>query len=118
LHDKLLSLTTIIYHHEKVFYHFSPCFGYHTNLYAQNEWKHEIGISYGLGTFTDVNSSYLSGIFSGKQTSYIGSFGIDYFYRPKSALGVGMVGTFSTCKWNDSDKARTKYFSTSASCPQ
>ena len=37
------------------------------NLYAQNEWKHEIGISYGLGTFTDVNSSYLSGIFSGKQ---------------------------------------------------
>lgn len=81
------------------------------NLYAQNEWKHEIGISYGLGTFTDVNSSYLSGIFSGKQTSYIGSFGIEYFYRPKSALGVGLVGTFSTCKWNDSDKARTKYFS-------
>ena len=45
------------------------------NLYAQNEWEHEIAISYGLGTFTDVNSSYLSGI------------------------------------WNDSDKARTKYFS-------
>ncbi len=77
---------------------------------AQDEWKHEIGISYGVGAFTDVNSSYLSGIFSGKQTSYIGPFGVEYFYRPKSRLGVGVLGTFSTCKWNDNDKERTKYF--------
>lgn len=81
------------------------------NLSAQNEWRHEIGISYGVGALTDVSSSYLSGIFSGKQTNYIGAFGAEYFYRPKSALGVGLVGTFSTCKWNDSDKARTKYLS-------
>ena len=81
------------------------------NLSAQNYWKNEIGISYGFGALTDISSSYLKGIFSGKQTNYIGAFGAEYFYRPKSALGVGVVGTFSTCKWNDSDKARTKYIS-------
>ncbi|MBP3738066.1 MAG: hypothetical protein J6I72_03320 [Muribaculaceae bacterium] len=81
------------------------------NLSAQNEWKNEISISYGPGTFTDLSSSYLKGIFSGKQTNYIGAFGVEYFHRPKTALGVGLVGTFSTCKWNDSDKARTKYLS-------
>lgn len=81
------------------------------NLSAQNYWKNEIGISYGFGALTDVSSSYLKGIFSGKQTNYIGAFGAEYFYRPKSALGVGVVGTFSTCKWNEIDKARTKYFS-------
>ena len=81
------------------------------NLSAQNYWKNEIGISYGFGALTDVSSSYLKGIFSGKQTNYIGAFGAEYFYRPKPALGVGVVGTFSTCKWNDNDKARTKYIS-------
>ena len=81
------------------------------NLSAQNDWKNEISISYGFGAFTDLSSSYLSGIFSGKQTNYIGAFGVEYFHRPKSALGVGVVGTFSTCKWNDSNNARTKYFS-------
>ena len=81
------------------------------NLSAQNYWKNEIGISYGFGALTDISSSYLKGIFSGKQTNYIGAFGAEYFYRPKSALGVGLVGTFSTCKWNEIDKASTKYFS-------
>ena len=81
------------------------------NIHAQNEWKHEIGVSYGVGAFTDINSSYIDGIFTGKQTKYIGAFGAEYFYRPKSALGVGIVGTFGTCKWAGSDKARTKYFS-------
>ena len=70
------------------------------NLSAQDDWKHELSISYGFGAFTDLSSSYLKGIFSGgKQTNYIGPFGIEYFYRTKSALGVGVVGTFSTCKW-------------------
>lgn len=81
------------------------------NLSAQDDWKHELSISYGFGAFTDLSSSYLKGIFTGKQTNYIGPFGIEYFYRTKSALGVGLIGTFSTCKWNDSDKARTKYMS-------
>lgn len=82
------------------------------NLSAQDDWKHELSISYGFGAFTDLSSSYLKGIFSGgKQTNYIGPFGIEYFYRTKSALGVGVVGTFSTCKWNENNKARTKYMS-------
>ena len=51
------------------------------NLSAQNYWKNEIGISYGFGALTDVSSSYLKGIFSGKQTNYIGAFGAEYFYR-------------------------------------
>lgn len=76
---------------------------------AQNEWKNEIAISYGPGAFTDLNSSFFNGFFTGKQTNYIGAFGAEYFYRPKSALGVGLVGTFSTCKWSDSKKARTNY---------
>jgi len=79
------------------------------SINAQNEWKNEISVSYGVGAFTDLSSSYLKGIFSGKQTSYVGPFGVEYFHRPKSKLGVGLLGTFSTCKWNDSDKARTKY---------
>lgn len=79
------------------------------NISAQNEWKHEVAISYGPGAFTDLNSSFFHGFFTGKQSSYIGAFGAEYFYRPKSALGVGLVGTFSTCKWSDSDKARTSY---------
>lgn len=77
---------------------------------AQNEWKNEIAISYGFGSFTDMNSSYLGGIFTGKQTSYIGAFGVEYFRRPLPALGVGFVGTFSTCKWSDNSNARSKYF--------
>lgn len=81
------------------------------NLNAQDEWRNEVSISYGFGALTDVSSSYLDGIFSGKQTSYIGAFGAEYFYRPKSAWGVGLVGTFSACKWNDNDKARTNYLS-------
>ena len=80
-------------------------------LNAQSEWRNEISISYGVGAFTDLSSSYLDGIFPGKQTSYIGALGAEYFYRPKSRLGVGLVGTFSTCKWNENDKARTKYMS-------
>ncbi len=78
---------------------------------AQNEWKNEIAISYGFGSFSDMNTSYLGGIFSGKQTSYIGAFGVEYFRRPMPALGVGFVGTFSTCKWSDNTKARSKYIS-------
>ena len=78
---------------------------------AQDDWKNEVGISYGLGSFTDLSSSYLSGIYTGKQTSYIGAFGIEYFYRLKSALGVGLVGTYGTCKWSDNDNARSHYIS-------
>lgn len=82
------------------------------NLSAQNDWKHEISISYGFGAYTDLSSSYLKGIFSGgKQTNYIGPFGVEYFYHTNSGLGVGVVGTFSTCKWNESSSARTKYMS-------
>ena len=42
------------------------------SINAQNEWKNEISISYGVGAFTDLSSSYLKGIFSGKQTIYVG----------------------------------------------
>lgn len=97
---------------KKFFILFVFAFAATMSLSAQNEWKNEIAISYGPGAFTDVSSSYLKGIFSGgKQTNYIGAFGIEYFHRLKSALGVGVVGTFSTCKWREEDKARTKYFS-------
>ena len=81
------------------------------NLSAQDDWDHEIAISYGIGAFTDLSSSYLKGIFIGDQTHYVGPFGVEYFYRPTSPLGVGLVGTFSTCKWNDTENSRTKYFS-------
>ncbi|MBO5539926.1 MAG: hypothetical protein J5980_03155 [Muribaculaceae bacterium] len=82
------------------------------NINAQDGWKHEIGITYGFGAFTDLNSSYLDGMLFGKQTNYIGAFGAEYFYRPKSAFGVGLVATFGTCKWNnDLEKSRSKYFS-------
>ena len=82
------------------------------SINAQDDnWNNEIAISYGLGAFTDVNSSFLGGIFSGKQTSYIGAFGAEYFYRPKANLGVGLVATFGTCKWSASKDARSKYMS-------
>lgn len=79
------------------------------SLSAQEEWDDEISISYGIGAFTDINSSYVSGIFSGKQTSYIGAFGLEYFHRPSAPLGIGLLGTFGTCKWRGNDDARSYY---------
>ncbi|MBQ9465988.1 MAG: hypothetical protein IJU62_03310 [Muribaculaceae bacterium] len=78
---------------------------------AQEDWKHEIGISYGPGAFTDLSSSYVGGATLGKQTSYVGAIGAEYFYRPKSPLGVGLVATFGTCKWSDSGNVRSSYIS-------
>ena len=66
---------------------------------AQEETRHEVGISYGavpnsiwLDSFGDVISS----IFGEKyeQDAYVGPIGIEYFYHTSPLIGIGAVATF------------------------
>ena len=72
---------------------------------AQEETRHEVGISYGgvpnsiwLDAFGDVISS----IFGEKyeQDTYVGPIGIEYFYHTSPLIGIGAVATYVNNKEN------------------
>ena len=79
------------------------------NAQDDDDWDNEISLSYGIGAFTDVSSSYLSGVNFGKQTHYIGPFGLEYIRRPSERFGVGLLTTVGTCKWSESESSRATY---------
>ena len=66
---------------------------------AQDETRHEIGISYGtvpnsiwIDVFNDVILS-MSGV-KYESHSYVGPIGLEYFYHTSPLVGIGAVATF------------------------
>ena len=66
---------------------------------AQEETRHEVGISYGAvpnSIWLDAFGDVISSIFGEKyeQDSYVGPIGIEYFYHTSPLIGIGTVATF------------------------
>ncbi len=81
-----------------------------TNVNAQDYKKNEISLGFGGGANTDIMSSFINTVFTGKQIDYWGAVSLEYMYRPSENLGVGAVAVVSGCKWEDDNKdAKTTY---------
>ena len=66
---------------------------------AQEETRHEVGISYGAvpnSIWLDAFGDVISSIFGEKyeQDTYVGPIGIEYFYHTSPLIGIGAVATF------------------------
>ena len=66
---------------------------------AQEETRHEVGISYGAvpnSIWLDAFGDVISSIFGEKyeQDAYVGPIGIEYFYHTSPLIGIGAVATF------------------------
>lgn len=81
------------------------------SLQAQEERKNEVAIAYGVGSNTDIVSSIYKGIFTGKQSGYWGPLSVECFHHLGGGkLGLGAVLVLGGCKWGDSDKAKTTFY--------
>ena len=67
------------------------------NVNAQGEQKHEIGVSYGVGSASDIISSITSSISAaaGDQSSFWGPIGAEYYYHVTPVVGVGAVASYA-----------------------
>ena len=75
---------------------------------AQDE-KNEIGVFYGIGSASDIFSTYTS-IFAaaaGHQSSWWGPVGVEYYYHVTPVVAVGAVAEYASCKAED-EKSKTK----------
>ena len=79
------------------------------SAHAEND-RNEISIAYGGGANTDLIVSLYKGMFTGKQLDYWGPISLEYFYRPSERLGVGAVAAIGGCKWDDSNDAKTVFY--------
>jgi len=79
-----------------------------------DEPKHEVGIFYGIGSASDIISTYLE-VFSyavGGQSSYWGPIGAEYYYHISPVVGVGAIAEYAGCKVdakNNSDACDLTY---------
>ena len=73
------------------------------------EQKHEIGVFYGLGSASNVLSTYTSmfAAAAGDQSSWWGPVGVEYYYHVSPVVGVGAVAEYASCKAMD-DKTNSK----------
>ncbi|MBR5384367.1 MAG: hypothetical protein IK143_00635 [Bacteroidales bacterium] len=71
------------------------------NARAQdNEPRSEIGLFYGLGSASDVISTFTAGFsFStGDQTGFWGPVGVEYYYHLTPVVAVGAIAEYAGCK--------------------
>ena len=80
------------------------------NVNAQDDWKNEIAVSYGAGSNTDIISSFFKGMFTGKQTDYVGPIALEYFYQTDCGLKIGAVAAYGQCKWDDGNDSKSKFY--------
>lgn len=76
-----------------------------------DEPKNEIGLYYGIGSASDVLSTY-AGILtfsSDDQTGFWGPVGIEYFYHVTPVIGIGAVASIAGCKYDESKYANTDF---------
>ena len=68
---------------------------------AQDETRHEIGISYGVvpnSVWIDVLTDVVPAIFGDKYEngSYVGPIGVEYYYHTSPLIGVGAIAVLAT----------------------
>ena len=74
-----------------------------TNVNAQDEQKHEVGVFYGLGSASDILSTITSAFAAaaGDQSSWWGPIGVEYYYHVSPVVGIGAVAAYASCKAED-----------------
>ena len=67
------------------------------------EQKHEVGVFYGIGSASDVFSTFTSAISAaaGDKSSFWGPIGVEYYYHVSPVVGVGAVAAYAGCKAED-----------------
>lgn len=70
------------------------------NVNAQDDLKHEVGVFYGLGSASDILSTYTSAFAAaaGDQSSWWGPVGVEYYYHLTPVVGLGAVAEYAKCK--------------------
>ena len=65
-----------------------------------DEPKHEVGVFYGIGSASDIISTYIEGFsFSvGGQSSFWGPIGAEYYYHISPVVGVGAIAEYANCE--------------------
>jgi hypothetical protein len=68
---------------------------------AQDEPRHEVGISYGMvpnSVWIDVLTDVIPAIFgeNAESKGYVGPIGLEYYYHTSPLVGVGAVAVFAT----------------------
>jgi len=76
-----------------------------------DEYTNEISISYGLGSVTDIFSTFAGALTASDQTNYWGTVGVEYVHFLNPSLGLGGVVTASGCKWGSKADYATTYIS-------
>ncbi len=88
------------------------------SVQAQDEYKNEIGVSYGFGSV----SNYASILFeaftfsSSDQGGFWGPVGLEYYHHVTPVVSVGAIATIAGCNWKKSNdttykNAKTTYIS-------
>jgi len=87
------------------------------NVNAQdNDFKNEIGISYGFGANSDIISTFAKAFNFGSsdQSGYWGPVAVEYFHKINPVVGIGGVAAIAGCKWENSNglykNAKSTYF--------
>jgi len=85
---------------------------------AQDEYKNEIGVSYGVGSISNYASILFEAFtFSASdQSGFWGPIALEYYHHLTPSISLGAVGAISGCSWkkdNDSvyKNAKTTYIS-------
>ena len=65
-----------------------------------DEPKHEVGVFYGIGSASDIISTYIEAFsFSvGGQSSFWGPIGAEYYYHISPVVGVGAIAEYANCE--------------------
>ena len=67
------------------------------------DFKHEVGVYYGVGSASDVFSVITSSFAAaaGDQSSFWGPIGVEYYYHISPVIGLGAVASYAGCKAED-----------------
>ena len=70
------------------------------NMNAQGGQKNEIGVFYGTGSASNLLSVYTEAFAAavGKQSSWWGPIGVEYYYHVSPVVGFGAVAAYASCK--------------------
>lgn len=73
------------------------------NVNAQDEFKNEIGVFYGIESASNILSVYSSmfAAAAGDQSSFWGPVGVEYYYHVSPVVALGGVGVIAGCKAED-----------------
>jgi len=85
---------------------------------AQDEYKNEIGVSYGVGSVSNYASILFEAFtFSASdQGGFWGPIALEYYHHVSPVISVGAIGSVAGCTWSKSDdsvfkNAKTTYIS-------